>query len=286
MGFLLGDFSIVELDDGRLTKREPDVYPWGYQSSRRPPRRFPYTVEISQADFTQKDECRKGATRTLSRIDRIMVNVPMVELWEFRCHAHTHGSVGDWKLPSYQVLVRLRIQKTCQEAAATPGHQEVDLLNIPFSPVRNMNCIPTSSTLKILANRWVSSKVRLLFWEEGSLRLLRAHSNHLLTVPSDELTFGRTDFRALCRTIACLTRKNLREQQEALEGVCAHEAEKDMGPARYAMSKAVLDREKKAKLTMHTVMDNAGRPPQPERSRPAVVQVLGRYLPGPRISDP
>ena len=110
MGFLLGDFDIVELDDGRLSTRTQTCTKDTSQAAALHAG-FRTLSRYLQVILTGKSESREGATQTLSRIDPILVNTPMIELLEFRCYAHTHGSIGDWKLPTYQVLVRLRIQK-------------------------------------------------------------------------------------------------------------------------------------------------------------------------------
>ena len=49
----------------------------------------------SQPNFIRKYESREGVKGTLSRIDRILANSPVAELTEYRCHTHTHASIGD-----------------------------------------------------------------------------------------------------------------------------------------------------------------------------------------------
>ena len=47
---------------------------------------------------------------TLSRIDRVFVNLPMAKLRDFQCHSHTIGTVGDKSEPGDHITVRLVIE--------------------------------------------------------------------------------------------------------------------------------------------------------------------------------
>ena len=47
---------------------------------------------------------------SISRIDRISVNIPMAELRHFQYHARTIGSVGDRSVPGDHIPVRLAIE--------------------------------------------------------------------------------------------------------------------------------------------------------------------------------
>ena len=48
----------------------------------------PHVLEIAQPDYTRRDSTAFGIIRTLSRIDRIFVNLPMAEARDFHCYSH------------------------------------------------------------------------------------------------------------------------------------------------------------------------------------------------------
>ena len=69
------------------------------------------SFEIAQPFFTRKDVRREGSIHTLSRIDRVFVNLPMADLRDFQCHSHTIGTIGDRSVPSIDhTPVRLVIE--------------------------------------------------------------------------------------------------------------------------------------------------------------------------------
>ena len=79
LGFLVGDFNIYNPDEGRFNP-QPGLQRWRRQPHRRPPHRLSSrSVELAQPNFTQRDERRDGSLHTRSRIDRIFVNLPMVD---------------------------------------------------------------------------------------------------------------------------------------------------------------------------------------------------------------
>ena len=67
-------------------------------------------MEIVQPYFTRKNERPDGSIHTLSRIDRVFINLPMAELRDFQCHSHTTGSNGDKSVTSDRIRVRLAIE--------------------------------------------------------------------------------------------------------------------------------------------------------------------------------
>ena len=79
---------------------------------------IPRSVEIAQPNFTRKDERRDGSIHTLSRSDRMFINLPMAELRDFKCHAHTGGAICEWSVPNHHTPVREAIEclrVKCQE---------------------------------------------------------------------------------------------------------------------------------------------------------------------------
>ena len=43
---------------------------------------FPHVLEIAQLDFTRRDTTANGNVRTLSKIDRTLINLPVAEARE------------------------------------------------------------------------------------------------------------------------------------------------------------------------------------------------------------
>ena len=72
---------------------------------------FPRVFEIAQPDYTRRDSTALGIIRTLSRIDRIFINLPMAEARDFHCYSHVFENLGNRSIPSDHAAVRLVIQK-------------------------------------------------------------------------------------------------------------------------------------------------------------------------------
>ena len=73
---------------------------------------FPNILEISQPDYTTRDSSVGGVIRTLSRIDRIFINMPMAEVRDFHCYSHVFENLGNRTIPSDHTVVRLVIKRT------------------------------------------------------------------------------------------------------------------------------------------------------------------------------
>ena len=72
---------------------------------------FRHVLEIAQPDCTRRDSTALGIIRTLSRIDRIFINLPMAEARDLHCYSHVFENLGSPTIPSDQAAVRLVIQK-------------------------------------------------------------------------------------------------------------------------------------------------------------------------------
>ena len=86
LGVSMGDFNICEPEEGRFnswnqTSTDGDV---GKATLFRS--FFLHVLEIAQPDFARRDSTAEGTIRTLSRIDRAFVNVPMAEARDFNCY--------------------------------------------------------------------------------------------------------------------------------------------------------------------------------------------------------
>ena len=107
----MGDFNICEPEERRFnvwnqtftdggTERPPCFIPF-----------FPHVLEIAQPDYTRRHSSVVGIMRTLSRIDRIFINLPTAEAREFHCYSHVCENLGNQTIPSDHAAVRLVIQK-------------------------------------------------------------------------------------------------------------------------------------------------------------------------------
>ena len=72
---------------------------------------FPHVLEIAQPDYTRRDSSALGIIRSLSRIDRIFINLPLAEARDFHCYRHVFENLGKRSVPSDHAAVRLVIQK-------------------------------------------------------------------------------------------------------------------------------------------------------------------------------
>ena len=72
---------------------------------------FPHVLEIAQPDCTWRDSSVIGIIRTLSRIDRIFMNLPVAEVRDFRHYSHVFENLRNRSIPSDHAAVRIVIQK-------------------------------------------------------------------------------------------------------------------------------------------------------------------------------
>ena len=118
MGIILGDFNICDPEEGRFNV-------WSQSFTDGDPGKtavfhsfFPYVLEIAPSDYTRKDSSAVGNIRTLSRIDRIFINLPMTEARDFHCSSHVVENLGKKTIPSDHAAVRIVTQKPTHR-----GHQ-------------------------------------------------------------------------------------------------------------------------------------------------------------------
>ena len=74
---------------------------------------LPHVLEVAQPDYTRRDSTELGIIRTLSRIDRIFLNLPMAEARDSHCYWHVFEDLVNRTIPSDHAAVRLVIQKPC-----------------------------------------------------------------------------------------------------------------------------------------------------------------------------
>ena len=110
VGIVMGDFNICEQEEGRFnvwnqTFTDSDTGKAALFHSL-----FPHVLEIAQPDYTW-DSSVIGIIRTLSRIARILINVPMAEARDFHCYSHVFENLVKRSIPSDHAGVRMDIQK-------------------------------------------------------------------------------------------------------------------------------------------------------------------------------
>ena len=111
VGIILGDFNICEPGEGMFnvcnqTFTDGDLGKTAIFHSFSP-----HVLEIARPDYTRRDSAALGIIRTLSRIDRIFINLPMAEARDFHCYSHVFENLGNRTIPSDHAAVRLVIQK-------------------------------------------------------------------------------------------------------------------------------------------------------------------------------
>ena len=100
VGIILGDFNICDPEEGRFNV-------WNQTFTDGDPGKtavfhsfFPHILEVAQSDYTRRDATALGVIRTLSRIDRIFINLPMAGARDFRCSSHVFENLGKGTVPS------------------------------------------------------------------------------------------------------------------------------------------------------------------------------------------
>ena len=89
MGVILLDFNICDPEEGRLNA-------WDQTFTDGDPGKtavfhsffFPHVLEVAQPACTRSDSTALSDIRTLSRIDRIFINLPLAETRDFHCSSH------------------------------------------------------------------------------------------------------------------------------------------------------------------------------------------------------
>ena len=107
VGVVLGDFNICDPEERRFNV-------WNQTLTDGGPRKtamfhfFPHVLEVALSDYTRRDATALGVIRTLSRTDRIIINLPMAEARDSHFSSHF---VEKRTIPSDHAAVRFVIQK-------------------------------------------------------------------------------------------------------------------------------------------------------------------------------
>ena len=93
---------------------------------------FPHVLETAQPDYTWRDSTALWIIRTLSRIDRIFMNLPVAEAQDFHCCSHVFENLGNRTIPSDHAAVRRVIQEANWSGATGQTHSKLDVQTSRF----------------------------------------------------------------------------------------------------------------------------------------------------------
>ena len=111
IGAIMGDLNICEPEEGRFNVWSQTFTDGDTGKAALFLSLFPSVLEISQPDYTWRDSFIIGVLRTLSRIDRVFINMPMAEARDFHCYSHVFENLGKRSIPSGHAAARVVIQK-------------------------------------------------------------------------------------------------------------------------------------------------------------------------------
>ena len=111
LGVITGDFNICEPEEGRFNSWNQTFTDGVAGKTALFCSFFSHVLEIAQPDFTRRASTVDGTTRTLSRIDRAFINLPMAKARDFHCYSHVWENLGERSIPSDHAAVRVVIQK-------------------------------------------------------------------------------------------------------------------------------------------------------------------------------
>ena len=111
LGVITGDFNICEPEEGRFNSWNQTFTDGVAGKAALFCSFFSHVLEIAQPDFTRRDSTSDGTIRTLSRIDRAFINLPVAEARDFHCYSHVFENLGKRSKPSDHAAVRVVIEK-------------------------------------------------------------------------------------------------------------------------------------------------------------------------------
>ena len=240
MGIILGDFNFCEPEEGRFNVWNQTFTDGDTGKAALFHSLFPHVFENAQTDHTRRDSSVVGIKLTLSRIDRILINLP--------------ENLGRRSIPSDHAAVCIVIQN---RPGTTGQTSRVGCQNIPSvlerrhdghgysaDPARSQ--ISKLSLKRPIGRLFVTSHARHL--EQGYrpplLRYELTENRHLGTLMRcceawepvgtcfDPISFECTDFEGLSQIIASLTRESLAEREAETWNLPWTQTEKDNALAK------------------------------------------------------
>ena len=290
VGIILGDFSICDPQEGRFQI-------WNQTFTDGEPRKtatfhsfFPHVLDIAQPDCSRRDSTALGIIRTLSRIDRIFINLHMAEARDFHCSSPVFENLVNRTIPSDHAAVRLVIHKPTnweQQCKRIPNwmskhpvfctllqrlHDDICFSTDPFGALAEFKVLLEKAkrlTIRELSRKTPDSSGAKLLIACTSLRAYR--KRHLGTLMPcceawkpiedcfDPISFECVDFQRLSQIIANFTRENLAEREAEITNLPWTQTEKDTALARCRGGQRAW-RNKKTVLTLSAVTDEEGHP--------------------------
>ena len=95
LGVIIGYFNICERKEGRFNVRNQTFTECDAGKTALFRSFVPHALEIAQPKFTRKDTSADGTLRTLSRIDRAFINLPLAQARDFHCYSHVFDNLGE-----------------------------------------------------------------------------------------------------------------------------------------------------------------------------------------------
>ena len=128
VGLVLGDFNICDSEEGRFNVVNQSFTDGDTGKTASLHSDIPSILEIAQPDYTWRDSSVGGIIRTLSRIDRIFINMPMAEVRDFHCYSHVFENLGNRTIPSDHTAGAFGHSKTRQSGTTNQTHSWMDAL--------------------------------------------------------------------------------------------------------------------------------------------------------------
>ena len=117
VGIILGDFNICDPEEGRLNVWNQTFTDGDARKTAVFHSFFAHVLEVAQSGYTRRDSTALGVIRSLSRLDRFFINLPMAEHESSIVILMSSRTWGLGTIPSDHTAVRLVIQKP-----TTRGH--------------------------------------------------------------------------------------------------------------------------------------------------------------------
>ena len=116
LGVLFGALNTCDPEEVHSKEKFQTFFWWRSRSHLGLPSYLTAGLGDCAAQLLKERRPQDGGIRTLSRIGRAFINIPMVEAREFRCRAHTVDDLGDRLLPDDHTASRTAIQEPASGA--------------------------------------------------------------------------------------------------------------------------------------------------------------------------
>ena len=108
---IMGEFYICEPEEGKFSVWNQTFTVGDMWKSALFHSVLPHVLGIAQSDNTRRYSSVSWVIRTLSRIDRASINIPMAEARDFHCFSHVIENLGKRSILSDHTAGRVAFQK-------------------------------------------------------------------------------------------------------------------------------------------------------------------------------